>query len=222
MNRILGILVALLLALPSAAYAQRAVKAAPVAKPAATQQSGKRVLVFVGMPGAGKSTAAELVGKKLGVKKLSTGDAIRNTIAERGLPYNEKTDRAIAEEFAKTPGEIGRRTAATVAKDGNKWTIVEGFRAVADLEAFKKAFPEATVVAVEVGTERRHDRMLERGRTGEDNKAYLRDRDRAEVRRGVRDVMNKADVRIRPRGDSMESLERSLDNVLRAIQGGAK
>jgi hypothetical protein len=57
--------------------------------------------------------------------------------------------------------------------------------------------------------------MLARGRTGEDNRAYLRDRDRSEVRRGVRKVMQRANIRIRPRGDSFDSLDRSLDRVFR-------
>jgi hypothetical protein len=102
-----------------------------------------------------------------------------------------------------------------VAADPSPVSVVEGFRTVADLDAFLKVFPGATVVAVEVGTERRYRRMLARGRAGEDNRAYLRDRDRSEIRRGVRKVMQRANIRIRPRGDSFESLDRSLDRVFR-------
>jgi adenylate kinase family enzyme len=175
----------------------------------------KKVIVFVGMPGAGKSTAASRLATRLGTSKLSTGDIIRNAIAARGLEYNAVNDRAVAEEFARKPGTIGRQSAALVARDPARVSIVEGFRSEADLDAFLKVFPGATVVAVEVGSERRYRRMLARGRSGEDNVAYLRDRDRAEIRRGVRKVMRRANVRIRPRGDSFESLDRSLDRVFR-------
>ena len=167
------------------------------------------------MPGAGKSTAAERLATRVGTTKLSTGDVIRKAIAARGLEYNEVNDRAVAEEFARKPGAIGRQSAAQVAADPSPVSVVEGFRTVADLEAFLKVFPGATVVAVEVGTERRYRRMLARGRTGEDNRPYLRDRDRSEIRRGVRKVMQRANLRIRPRGDSFESLDRSLDRVFR-------
>ena len=182
---------------------------------ARVQPPNKKVVVFVGMPGAGKSTAAERLARRVGTTKLSTGDIIRKTIAARGLEYNEVNDRAVAEELARAPGSIGRQTAAAVAADPSPVSVVEGFRSVADLDAFLAVHPKATVVAVEVGTERRYRRMLARGRSGEDNRAYLRDRDRAEIKRGVRDVMRRGNIRIRPRGDSFESLDRSLDRVFR-------
>ena len=201
---------------PAPAEAQRSARpaAARAAKPAPAR---KKVVVFVGMPGAGKSTAADRMARKVGTSKLSTGDVIRNTIKERGLEYNAQNDRAVAEEFAKRPGEIGRRSAAQVKSQKGEVAVVEGFRSPKDLDTFLRAFPDATVVSVEVGTDRRHGRMLKRGRAGEDNRAYLRDRDRAEVRRGVRDVMRRAGMRIRPRGDSIESLDRSVDRVLRRL-----
>ncbi len=189
------------------------------ARPARVPAAKKKIVVFVGMPGAGKSTAADRLASRLGVTRLSTGDAIRNTIKERGLEYNEINDRAVAEEFARKPGEIARRTVKTVKADPNEVSIVEGFRTMADAQTFKKAFPQAVIVAVEVGTERRYERMLARGRKGEDNRPYLRDRDRSETRRGVRDVMRGADMRIRPRGDSFDSLDRSLDRVWKRVSG---
>ena len=200
---------ALLLALLSSTSIGLAQPRARMAAP------GKKVVVFVGMPGAGKSTAAERLAKRVGTTKLSTGDIIRKTIAARGLEYNEVNDRAVAEELARAPGTIGRQTAAAVAADPSPVSVVEGFRSVADLDAFLAVHPKATVVAVEVGTERRYRRMLARGRTGEDNRSYLRGRDRAEIKRGVRNVMRRANIRIRPQGDSFESLDRSLDRVFR-------
>lgn len=200
-----AIAIALVVSFARVAEAQR--RAAPA--------RGKKVIVFVGMPGAGKSTAAERLARRVGTRKLSTGDIIRKAIAARGLEYNAVNDRAVAEEFARKPGTIGRQSAAEVAADPSPVSIVEGFRSEADLDEFLRVFPDATVVAVEVGTERRYRRMLARGRAGEDNRAYLRDRDRAEIRRGVRGVMRRADIRIRPRGDSFESLDRSLDRVFR-------
>jgi dephospho-CoA kinase len=198
-----ALLLALLAALPASAQRR------------AVSRPGKKVIVFVGMPGAGKSTAAERLAKRVGTTKLSTGDVIRQAIAARGLEYNAVNDRAVAEEFARRPGTIGRQSAAAVTRDPSPVSIVEGFRSEADLDAFLNAFPDATVVAVEVGAKRRYHRMLARGRAGEDNLAYLRDRDRAETRRGVRKVMRRATIRIRPRGDSFESLDRSLDRVFR-------
>jgi dephospho-CoA kinase len=183
-------------------------------RPPATRSTGKRIVVFVGLPGSGKSTIAERMATRFGTKKRSTGDVIRNAIKARGLVYDQTTDRMVAEEFAKRPGEIGKQSALEVQADPGPVQIVEGFRSEADLDAFLAIHPDATVVSVEVGAARRYGRMLKRGRTGEDNVAYLRDRDRAEIRRGVRKVMGKADLRLRP-GDDADALDRAIEKVLR-------
>jgi adenylate kinase family enzyme len=169
---------------------------------------------MLGMPGAGKSTAARRIGTALSAPVWSSGDVVRATMQSRGLRRTAQNDRRIAEEFARDPGSIGRQLAQTVKRSGSDVAIVEGFRTTADLAAFRRAFPAATVVAVEVGTERRHSRMLNRGRVGEDNRAFLRDRDRSEVRRGVRNAMRQANMRVRPRGETMVSLDRSLARML--------
>src|SRR5688572_5733614 len=94
----LGLLIALaVLAAPSSASAGRVAR---------QPTPGKKVLVFVGLPGAGKSTAANRAAERLGARRRSTGDVIRSTIRARGLRYNAKNDRAVAEEFARKPGEI--------------------------------------------------------------------------------------------------------------------
>src|SRR5687767_14426547 len=140
------------------------VLAALLSIPARAEKTG---VVFVAMPGAGKTTAADFLARKLGVPKWTSGDVIRKTIAARGLPYTAEHDKAVAEEFARRPGEIGRRVAAEVLRTPGDHGIVEGFRTVAELAAFKAALPGYRVVAIEVGAARRHERMLKRGRPGE-------------------------------------------------------
>jgi adenylate kinase family enzyme len=181
--------------------------------------AGKRVVVLVGMPGAGKSTGAGILSAHLSAPRWTSGDIIRATIRDRGLPYDEKTDRQVAEEFARNPGAIGRRVAQGVAQHPSPYAVIEGFRDPRELDAFLQEFPQSRVVALEVGTARRHQRMLLRGRAGENTIAYLRDRDRAETRRGTRAVMRGAQLRIRPRGESLPALQRSLDRVAREVFG---
>ena len=59
---------------------------------------------------------------------------------------------------------------------------------------------------------------LTRSRAGEDNVAFLQKRDRRELGLGVREVMKQATVRIRPRGNDLDSLDRSLDRVRRMVE----
>jgi len=185
----------------------------------APAQGGKKVIVLVGLPGSGKSTAAGRLSAKLnGVPRWTSGDVIRNTIRARGLPYTPENDKAVAAEFAGKPGEIGRRIAAEVAAAPGGVAIVEGFRTPADLAEMKKAFPDTIVVSIEVSAKRRYQRMLGRGRAGEDNVAFLQKRDQRELGLGVREVMKQATVRIRPRGNDLDSLDRSLDRVRRMVE----
>ena len=174
----------------------------------------KRVVVFVGMPGAGKSTVADALAQRLAVKRWTSGDVIRETIKARGLPYTPENDRAVALEFAARPGEIGRRVAAGVAAEPGRVAVIEGFRNLSDLQELRKAYPDLLVVSVEVGAARRYARMLKRGRAGENNLAFLRARDRRELQTGVRQVMRTADIHIRPRADDPRGLERSLQRRL--------
>lgn len=201
--------------------------------------AAKRVIVFVGMPGSGKSFAAKRLAARYGVKHISTGDEIHRIVALRKAAGGDDPlvrqandadpevaargeaalDRAVALEFSARPGELARKAADAVLADPSPISIVEGFRSLTDVDAFLAKVPQALIVAIEIGTARRHSRQLARGRAGEDNVAFLRDRDRSEVMRGQRDVMRLADVRIRPRGDA--SLDRSLTRVDRAAAAKA-
>lgn len=197
----------LVLLSPAFASAQRA--AGTPGKPSA--------VVLVGMPGGGKSTAAGRAENRLRVPRFTSGDAIRRGVAQRGLPYTAENDRMVSAEFAKQPGQIGRTVAEEAVRSGSGFVVVEGFRDKRELAAFRQLIPNTVVVSVEVGTKRRHARMLGRGRAGEDNPAYLRRRDSVETGLGVRGLMRGADMRIRPRGENLASLDRSMVRVLTKI-----
>jgi dephospho-CoA kinase len=174
------------------------------------------VLVVVGRAGAGKSLAAERLAARLGAPRFATGDVVRAILRERGIlgdPDGSELAR-LAAELERAPGRIGTQLAAEIAAAPGAIAIVEGPRAVAELDALRRAHPRTTVVAVEVGAHRRYARMLARRRPGEDNLAKLRTRDRVEEQRGLGEVLRTAELRIRPRGDDLASLDRSLAHAL--------
>lgn len=68
------------------------------------------IITISGMPGAGKSTAARILAKKLKLKHYSTGDLMRAMARKKGIPLiklewlaekNEKIDREIDAMSAK-------------------------------------------------------------------------------------------------------------------------
>jgi dephospho-CoA kinase len=177
----------------------------------------QKVVVFLAMPGAGKSTLAHaLANKTAGAPVWSSGDVIRNAVAEKFGVYTIENDKAMRQEFGKTPGKIGALVAAEVAKVNGPLGIVEGFRTPEDLAEFKRLIPNVEIVAIQVGAARRYDRMLERGRAGETSEQVLRERDASEVKLGVRRAMQLATVRIRP-GDGPGAIDHSIALLMKKL-----
>jgi len=177
----------------------------------------QKVVVFLAMPGAGKSTFAKALARKTANAPMwSSGDVIRNAVAERFGTYTIEHDKAMRLEFNKTPGRVGTLVAETVMKAEGPLGIVEGFRTPEDLTAFKQAFPAVEIVAIQVGAQRRHERMLERKRPGEDSVQVLRERDASETKLGVRRAMKLATVRVRP-GDGDAALNHSVDALMKQL-----
>jgi len=191
----------------------------PAARPA---QARKRAVVFVGMPGAGKTHVSQKLAEKMGLEKpLISGDIVREAVgptkndAERGRRVLE-----VSKEFAKKKGEIGRRVALKARKVQHDLVIVEGFRTPDDLRAFRKAFPDTVVVSLEVPAQLRHERMLLRGRAGEDNQAYLDKRDKQELSVGLGKLMQGADIKVQVRSNSPAELDRVLDSIRTQVSSG--
>jgi dephospho-CoA kinase len=183
---------------------------------APAEAAPQKVVVFLAMPGAGKSTFAHALASKTdGAPVWSSGDVIRKAVATRFGAYTIENDKAMRKEFGKTPGRVGELVAEAVMKAEGPLGIVEGFRTPDDLNAFRRAVPNAQVVAIEVGAARRYGRMLKRGRDGETSEKVLRERDASEEKLGVRRAMNLANIRIRPRDSA--TLDHSVDALMKRL-----
>jgi dephospho-CoA kinase len=199
--------------LASTAEAQRVSRAAA---------KDKKAIVFVGMPGSGKSFVSHRVADRAGAPKpLVSGDVIREAIGKTRTK-KEQAERSlvVSREFAAKQGEVGRRVAKKAAAQKGDLVIVEGFRTAADLSAFREAHPDTTVVAIDVPTGVRHSRMLKRGRAGEDNKSYLRKRDREERKLGLGELMKTADLVLRVRSNDPAEIDAQIDKVLERAGAG--
>ncbi len=182
-------------------------------------KSKKRVILLVGMPGSGKSFVSGKLAAKLGIKApLISGDIIRDAVGKTASPAERiKKTTAVANAFAKQKGEIGRRMALKAKKMGSDVVIIEGFRSPADVASFRKSFPNTTVVSLEVPAKLRHSRMLKRGRSGEDNGAYLRKRDAREKGTGLGEIMKNADLKVRVKSNNASEVERVLSTISQQV-----
>ncbi|MCH5324738.1 MAG: adenylate kinase [Eubacterium sp.] len=96
-------------------------------------------LIFLGAPGAGKGTQAEIVCEKLGIPAISTGNMLREAVklgTPAGLAAKEYMDRGDLVPDEAVIGILKERIAQDDAKNG---FILDGFpRTVAQAEALEE------------------------------------------------------------------------------------
>ena len=112
-------------------------------------------LILLGAPGAGKGTQAEIISKRYSIPAISTGNMIREAIAngtEMGLSAKKYTDSGALVPDEVVIGIIKDRLAADDCKNG---FILDGFpRTVPQAEALDAMGVEITdVISIEVADE---------------------------------------------------------------------
>ena len=118
-------------------------------------------LILLGAPGAGKGTQAEIISKRYSIPAISTGNMIREAIAngtEMGLSAKKYTDSGALVPDEVVIGIIKDRLALDDAKNG---FILDGFpRTVPQAEALDAMGVEITdVISIEVPDESIVERM---------------------------------------------------------------
>ena len=104
-------------------------------------------IIFLGAPGAGKGTQAEIVSERLGIPTISTGAIIREAIktgTEMGLAARKVTENGQLGPDEVVIGIINERLALDDCKNG---FILDGFpRTVPQAEALEKMGVKIDVV----------------------------------------------------------------------------
>lgn len=157
----------------------------------------KFLLLTIGLPGAGKSTASE-VAKKLGFRVFSFGDIIREEVRRKKLAQNRKNTEKVANWF-----HSGREylLAARLeqklrtVKTNKSFYIVEGSRSPKQLTALKKHF-QVKILAIVLPAQIRWRRQLSRRRSDIRTLADAQMRDKREFSYGIKTLFKKADWKI--------------------------
>ena len=131
-------------------------------------------IIFLGAPGAGKGTQADLVSKRLGIPTVSTGAIIREALkAETEMGLKAKK---FIEQGALVPDEIviGIVKERLAESDCDKGYILDGFpRTVPQAEALDKMGVQLdAVVSIEVDDETIVERMSGRRVCAKCGKTY--------------------------------------------------
>ena len=133
--------------------------------------AGRRVVILLGPPGAGKGTQAKVVETELSLPQISTGDMLRDAIARKtllGLEAKKAVDagRLVSDEIVN--GIVGERIKADDCKNG---FILDGYpRNVSQAEAFDSNLGERdqlSVIEIRVEMKRLISRLTARRTCGQ-------------------------------------------------------
>lgn len=122
------------------------------------------IVAVTGMPGAGKSTAAQALEKK-GWKRVVMGDVIRNETKRRGFEPDSKNTGEVMKQLRKERGEaaVAELCLETIQKARTDKVVVDGIRSMAEVETFKKS-ADVVLIGVHASRLRRFALLKERGR----------------------------------------------------------
>lgn len=127
----------------------------------------EKVIVFVGMPGAGKSVCVEYMESK-GLPSVYFGGITLDEIKRRGMDINEASEKFVREDIRAKEGK-GAYAVRIISQieelfeKGQKIVVVDGLYSWTEYKIFKGSFgKKAVIIAVVSPRKERHKRLLTR------------------------------------------------------------
>lgn len=178
------------------------------------------LIVIVGLPGAGKSFAGQILKKRFNAQVFETGDIIREEIERRGLKYTPETDKKMRHWFH--PGRenlIVKTILLKLEKSKKKVKVVVGFRCYKEIKLLKSHYKgNVVVIAVVSSFKIRAKREMKRRRFGKsETLRYLKKRDKDEKRIGLQTLLKRADFIIDNSKLTKKQMETKLVKLVKRI-----
>ncbi|HEV2226194.1 MAG TPA: AAA family ATPase [Nitrososphaerales archaeon] len=174
-----------------------------------------RIVAITGMPGAGKSTAAQAL-VQTGWKRVVMGDVIRSETKRRGLEPDAKNTGEVMKLLRKEHGDaaVADLCLKEIEKRGFKKVVVDGIRSMAEVEEFRKK-ADVLLVAVHASPARRFELLKDRGRK-DDPLTYdmFVQRDRRELGVGIAEAIALADETISNQHTTPDRLAEEMKDVV--------
>jgi len=174
-----------------------------------------RIVAITGMPGAGKSTAAQALAKA-GWKRVVMGDVIRAETKRRGLELDAKGTGKVMRLLRKERGEsaVADLCLETISKTGADRVVVDGIRSLAEVDAFRNK-AAVLLVAVDASPSRRFELLKERGRRDDPmTKGMFQERDLRELGVGIGEAIALADETVSNEHESTVRLEAEMRRIV--------
>jgi dephospho-CoA kinase len=126
-----------------------------------------KVIVFVGMPGAGKSVCVDYL-KAQGVPFAYFGGITMDELQRRDLEVNETNEKLVREDIRAKEGKGAYavriiRQVEEYFEQGQRYVVVDGLYSWTEYKIFKESFGErAVIIATVTPRQIRHKRLAAR------------------------------------------------------------
>ena len=174
------------------------------------------VICITGMPGAGKSSAAE-VSKEMGFEVFRMGDDVRMEAEKRKLPPTDENLGQIMLQLRQNggPAAVAHLCEQRIEKDSSsKYVLIDGIRNVNEFLEFKK-LGRSLLVSIHASPEKRFRFLQSRARTDSPNSLEsFESRDRRELSVGIGEAIALADEVIINSG-SIDDLKDRVRDLLK-------
>jgi len=177
----------------------------------------KTVLVIVGMPGAGKSLASNVM-KTRGIPVFVSGDIIRAEARKRKLKFTRKNLGELMLKIRKEEGmgAVAKRLVPLVENVNGEFVVYEGARSVEEVDQLRRKFRVVTI-AIHASREARFRRLQRRGRSDRPRGwADFAERDNRELGVGIAKLIALADRTVENE-DTKDDLKRRTRRVLQVV-----
>lgn len=182
-----------------------------------------KLVAITGMPGAGKSTAAQALLAR-GWKRVVMGDVIREETQRRGLTADEKNTGEVLLDLRKRhgPAVVAELCIKQIKETKAERVVVDGIRSQAEVEVFRE-FANLLLVAIHASRKRRFSLLKERGRSDDPQlyETFLR-RDERELEVGIGTAIALADEVVSNEHTTPEMLAEEIVRLVeRWVETGA-
>jgi dephospho-CoA kinase len=126
-----------------------------------------KLIVFVGMPGAGKSVCVEYLIDN-GLPSVYFGGITIDEVKARGLEVNERNEKIVREEIRANEGDDAYAHKVIerineIENQGHSRVVVDGLYSWTEYKIFKEKYGDnAVIVAVAAPRHLRHSRLFDR------------------------------------------------------------
>lgn len=130
----------------------------------------KKILVFTGLPSAGKGTATKYLVEKYQVQSFRFSTIMRDVLDRLYLEQSRENISHISTVLRQNFSEdiFAKVMAEDVSRAENKIVVVDGARRLADIEYLGR-LPGFQLVAIEADMKKRYERLIIRGENSDDN-----------------------------------------------------